>query len=354
VKIPIRNLYYLLAYAWNRPSGARLADASVESCHVPEDLFALLLNNGIRQQIRRGLDRGYSVTSEALSGVRGRIDVARSVKTASLLKAQLWCDFDELSHDVLHNQILKATLRALLMCPDIARSLHDDSADVLRYFGHVSDISLNERAFRQVQLHSNNRPYRFLLHVCELLFRQLLPQPNGTGYKFLELPDEQLDQIFESFVRNFYAREQSDFPVVKVESFAWNEVTAGAEATTWLPRMKTDASLISKDLKVVVETKFYGKAFVRSQYGERESIRSLHLYQLFAYLRNLSMVGDQVVSGLLLYAAAGQQQTLRYVMHGHDVVVATLDLTQSPAVIRERLLEVLTKTVERPLAACTQ
>jgi 5-methylcytosine-specific restriction enzyme subunit McrC len=79
------------------------------------DLFAKVMIGGIKHLIRRGIDRGYIPITEELSTVRGRIHVYESIKPAIHKRPRLVCTFDDLSHDVLHNQILKATILRLIV-----------------------------------------------------------------------------------------------------------------------------------------------------------------------------------------------------------------------------------------------
>ena len=53
--------------------------------------------------MRRRLDRGYQVQSEALATVRGHIDLSSSFQLQARNVRRLQCEFDELSHDLLHN-----------------------------------------------------------------------------------------------------------------------------------------------------------------------------------------------------------------------------------------------------------
>jgi 5-methylcytosine-specific restriction enzyme subunit McrC len=43
-----------------------------------------------------------------------------------LLTATLPCEFDELSYDILHNQILKATIRRLIRTEKLSRQIADE------------------------------------------------------------------------------------------------------------------------------------------------------------------------------------------------------------------------------------
>ena len=117
--IPIRNLYYLFLYAWARFPGGAIGEAGIDESPDLPNLFAKLLSAGTRRLFRRGLDRGYKTFTDEMVGPRGRLRLDRMIKEATQLRGTAVCDFDELTHDVLHNQILKATLTNLARCVDV-------------------------------------------------------------------------------------------------------------------------------------------------------------------------------------------------------------------------------------------
>ena len=59
------------------------------------------------------------------------------------------CDYDELSYDVLHNQILKATMWRLIRTPGMALELTEGLAKLCRMFSDIRDIELTSRVFGQ-------------------------------------------------------------------------------------------------------------------------------------------------------------------------------------------------------------
>ena len=141
--IPIRNLYYLFTYAWGRfPAGASISVGIDKAPDIP-NLFARLLIEGANRLLRRGLDRGYTSFVEERRSPRGRLLVDRIIKEQSLRRGALVCSFDELTVDVVHNQIIKATALAL----SGAQNLEDEYAHQLgtltRRMGTVSDVRLS-------------------------------------------------------------------------------------------------------------------------------------------------------------------------------------------------------------------
>src|SRR5262249_10131676 len=133
--------------------------------------FAKVLLQACRQIFRRGLDRAYQNFEEELPLLRGRVDIIKSLRHGSLGKGRIWCQYDELKHDALHNQIIKATLERLRKHPRVPLRLKAEIIKVIRTFEaiDVKDIPIRNQDFRRVQLHRHNAFYGFLLHICELL-----------------------------------------------------------------------------------------------------------------------------------------------------------------------------------------
>jgi 5-methylcytosine-specific restriction enzyme subunit McrC len=295
------------------------------------------IRNGIQHLIKRGLDRAYISETSDIPGIRGKLEISASIKRRGRVDGRAVCTFDELSHDVLHNQLLKASLIRLVRTDQIDSGLRRELSDLLLRFANVRTIALRNEAFRQVQLHSNNRFYRLLLSVCALLHRQMLPDSTGATYRFVDFSEEQLDTIFQSFVRNFFAHHQSIYRV-SAERLRWQRTIANESVLSYMPTMMTDVSMESPTRKLVIETKFYEKTLRRHHRDDdKGKVNSSHLYQLFAYLQNLGVRDNRAIDGLLLYAQAEDELFLELNMFGHDIRIATIDLASSPESIGARL-----------------
>ena len=140
MNIPIENLYYLLIYAWNMLEEADQVDVDVAGSTDLLDLLARVLNGGVEHLVRRGLDRAYVARSEEIPGIRGRLLISQSVAKLSFPQGRAWCQFDDLSHDVLHNQIVKSTLGRLLKASDLDKELRKQ---LRANFDRLGDVSVN-------------------------------------------------------------------------------------------------------------------------------------------------------------------------------------------------------------------
>lgn len=340
--IPIANIYYLYCYAWDRFSeGKTLASGGQASPDLP-NLLARVMLNGMHALFRRGLDRAYQPVEEELATVRGHIELGPSLRLQARNLRRLQCAYDELSHDVLHNQILKATLKRLCLSPTLERDLSADIQRMLRRLPDVTDIRLTSSCFGRVQLHRNNAFYGLLLRIAELAFDSMLPAENGDGYLFKDaLRDErEMARVFEAFVRNFYRFEQKRYRVQPL-AISWDAVPVKVGPEDRLPQMRVDVFLRSAERQIIIDTKYYAEAL--QSYQGATSFRSGNLYQLYSYLKNHAVrlpPGTQL-DGMLLYPQVGGEIDASYDIHGHRIRVATVDLAAPWPEIASRLLELV-------------
>ena len=184
IKIPIQNIYYLLCYAWNKLEERDIVDVrGIDSTNIL-DLFARVLIGGLSHLFKQGLDRGYVTFSEDTRCLKGKICFSPTIKQNLLIQAKVYCDYDELSYDVIHNQILKATIRLLITEESLDKDFKDQLTGFYRRLQEIGDIQLSHKIFAIVQLHRNNSFYDFLLKICELVYDNLLPSEEPGKSKF--------------------------------------------------------------------------------------------------------------------------------------------------------------------------
>lgn len=339
--IPIENIYYLFCYAWDRFEEALTIQVGGSSSPDLPTLLAKVLLNGTRTLLRRGVDRGYRLHDEDLATLRGQIDLGQTLRLRSRQTRRLHCRFDELSYDVLHNQILKASLQRLARAPGIEPSIARELRQAVQQFSSVSDIRLEAGVFSRVHVHRNISGYGLLMRVAELAFHSLLPTEDGKRFKFHDvLRDERkMAAVFEAFVRNFYRREQSTFAVEPL-LLNWNAEQLSDRGEGRLPAMRVDVFLRSHERRIIVDTKYYADAL--QTYRGAQTYHSGHLYQLFAYLRNAQGINAaDRYDGMLLYPEARSRPDACYRIHGHLIRIATVNLAQPWLSIERRLLELI-------------
>lgn len=337
--IPIRNLYYIFCYAWSRFPAGDQVEVGIDDCPDLANLLAKLLLENTHRLMRRGLDRGYVDQIEELKAPRGRLLFDRIIKEQTLRRGAAICSFDELRHDVLHNQIIKATARALISVKSLTRPLQQELSVLLRQLSQVSDIRLTGPLFRRVQLSRDRQLYGLLMRLCEFVFYSMLPDENGAKARFADILDDEvrMSTIFEEFLRNFYEHEQSEFRV-KRDNMSWNAIPLTEGAAGILPGMETDISLTSSERTIVIDAKYYKETLV-GRPGFTKKLRSAHLYQLFAYMHHASIryPGTQV-DGALIYPAVGTSVSADYQILDHRLRVVAIDLNRDWKEISDSLI----------------
>lgn len=339
-RVPVRNLYYLFAYAWDQFPVAAEADSGEDAGPDGTALLTRVLVVGMLRQLRRGLDRIYVSHEEELAGVRGRIDLTRTLTGSLLQRGRTVSRYEELEYDSPANRLLKATLRRCAVDEAVPIALRRKVRALHRTLevAGVGDVRPTRSAFRQIQIHRGNRRYRFLLHVAELLMENRFPDEAGSVGPFAAvLRDEaRMAGLFERFLLNFYRSEQRAFRA-SAEVVGWQVEPRDELSALLMPIMKTDIVLRSPTRTIIADAKFYRQT-LQSGFG-KETVRSGHLYQLFSYIKNMEPKEEVPVEGMLIYPTVQRDLTLRYRIAGHPVVVATVDLAASWASIRQRLLD---------------
>lgn len=314
----------MLAYAFQVLNENGYKDIATEQFDNVGELCAAILAKGISVQLKRGLGKEYVSQTEPLSSLRGKIDIAESIKTQSMLRKQLVCTYDDFTVNSYMNRILKSTME-LLIRSDISKVRKKDLRKLLVFFGDVDSIDVYDINWR-LQYNRNNQSYRMLISICYLVVKGLL-QTNTAGItKLMDFLDEQrMCRLYEKFILEYYRREHP-------------EVKASASQIPWqldddfgamLPVMQSDIMLSKGSATLIIDAKYYGHT-IQSQYGVN-TLHSGNLYQIFTYVKNKDAeYGDQphTVSGMLLYAQTDEvvQPNHVYHMSGNKITVRTLDL----------------------------
>ena len=342
MNIPVQNIYYLLSYAWNKLEESQIVSVDKLDSTKLTDLFAKVLSNGMAYILKRGLDRSYVLHEEITRTLRGKVDFNTTLKRNYFFMPDLNCHYDDLNHNVLHNQIIKSTILNLLSLKDLDKDIREELVNIVHKLHEIDRIKLTSRHFGLVQLHSNNSFYDLLLRICELIHDALMISEEQGSSKFRDFTrDERAMRIlFEEFVRNFYKREQSEYKIYR-ENISWDTGEMDEHSNKLLPRMQTDISLSSNDRKIIIDTKYYTNAL--QMHYDKESIRSSNLYQIYAYLTNVKpeYSGQPKSEGILLYPTVTKELDSETYIKGHKISFKTINLNQDWQGIHQDLLNVL-------------
>lgn len=332
----IKNIYYMLAYAYEsleRPEYKRFEEEEFEDA---DDLFAALLSSGIGFLMKKGLHRDYVGYREDLPTVRGKIDLPSTIRNKVARKQTISCEFDELSENNYLNQILKTTAMLLIKNPKVTSEWKNLLKTEMHYFANVD--ALDPKSIRWPKHYRRSSVcYEPSIHVCEMAIKSMLLVAEEGDRNSLGLPEDSvLCHIYEKFILNYYARHRPDLkPSAAKVDWALDD---GFD--DMLPDMQTDVCLEKGKRILIIDAKYY-KDITQVNYG-KHSIRSDHLYQILAYVKNRQAANEDFhVSGMLLYAKREEDiEPKTYKIHGNEISVGTLDLNASFRELTQKLDEI--------------
>ncbi len=326
--IYIKNVFYMLAYAFHALSLDQYEDLAGEEFEHMHDLFAAILAKGITRQVKQGLYREYLNRTEDLPTLRGKIELAGTIRNRIARTQRLSCEYDELSENNLYNQVLKTTSMLLLRHGQIVDERRSDLRKTMLFFSSVDEIEPASIRWDALRFQRNNVSYRFLLSVCQLVLEGMLITTERGERKLARFVDDQhMERLYEKFILEYYAAE-CDCAAASSPQVKW---ALDDGMGTLLPIMQTDVVLRRGNRELIIDAKYYAHTLQES-YGVAK-VHSENLYQIFTYVKNREAEladTDHEVSGMLLYAKTDEQMQPDgvYQMSGNQISVKTLDLNR--------------------------
>lgn len=337
----IKNVYYMLAYAFQVLRRKNYDNVAAEDFDNVQDLFAAILAKGVSQQLKQGLYREYITKNEDLSVLRGKLDIYGTVKNQIQRKILLSCEYDELSVNNIFNQILKTTITILIKDTGVKKLHKAELKKIVLFFNEVDEIRISNIRWDSLIYQRNNQNYKMLMNVCYFVLDGMIQTTNKGDYKMTTFSDEHIHRLYEKFVLEYFKQQHSYLSEARAAQVKWDLSSDTEESMIrFLPVMQTDIFLRYKEQILIIDTKYYGHT-MQMQY-DKETLHSGNMYQIFAYVKNQDVKNTGNVSGMLLYAKTEEAITpdCSFVMSGNKICVKTLDLNKEFKLIAAQLDEI--------------
>lgn len=332
--VVIKNIYYMMAYAFKAIDIADFKRLEVESFGNVLDLLAAILAAGLDAQRRRGFEREYQPREEDLMCMRGRIDIADTMRLRMRRRRDLHCVFDGRTEDTYKNQVLKTTALYLLRAPEVDARRKRDLKRSLVLMQDVSPLDPQRIAWGSMTYHRNNRSYQLLMNVCYLALHELLLRDERGEVRLADvLSGDSLHRLYERFILEYYRKRWNWLHPAAREIDRW----IGESVPAFLPRMLTDVTLVNGSKSLIIDAKCYGT--ILGTHYDKEILSPANLNQIFSYVMHAATAFDGEVSGMLLYAKTegAELESESWLELGHVYHVRTLDLNQNFASIAAQL-----------------
>lgn len=334
--IIIRNIYYMLTYAFQDLRQNNYDDIAGEDFDNILDLFAEILYKGTSYQLKRGLHKEYILQCDDITTAKGRININESIRLKLQRKKLLACQFDDFSEDNIHNQIIKSTLSLLIRLNEVKPLRKRRLRSILLFFSNVSDCELKTVRWNGIKYDRNSSTYRMLHHFCYFVVQRMLLTTEDGPFRTKDFDEKLMSRLFEKFVLSYYRKHHPQFCArsAKVE---WN-INPMESTLPIIPEMRTDIMLKFPSRTLIIDTKYYGRS--TQEYRDKVSIHSSNLYQINAYVFHEDKSHTGTVDGMLLYAKTMEEicpDGQMKLNDGNTIYFRTLDLNQNFGNIKHQL-----------------
>lgn len=334
--IMIRNVYYMLAYAFQELRQNNYAEITGESFDDIYDLFAEIIARGISYQLKQGLYRQYVAKNESLQTVRGKIDINGTIANRMRNIHQIACDYDELSENNIYNQILLTTAILLIKRSDVKKEKKAKLKQLMLFFQNVQPIDVHTIRWNALRFDRNNQNYRMLLYLCYFIINEWLMTSESGKFKMREFSDDHMCRLFEKFILAYYKKHHPELKPCAAQ-IDWN-IDKEQSTMSILPIMQTDILLTMGERTLIIDAKYYTRS-MQKQY-DKSTIHSNNLYQIHTYVTECDEEHKGNVDGMLLYAKTQEDIVPDGQMKrkdGNYIYFRTLDLNEDFQSIKERL-----------------
>jgi 5-methylcytosine-specific restriction enzyme subunit McrC len=347
--IPIRNIWYLMAYAANETAKLNSAHTSSDAFFEDlPDLVARLLVEETRLRIWGNLTVGYRSRQIELPRLRGTISHIQTARRNSFTRGQIVCRYEEITLDTTENKLVRTALGAIaalakdddvrLKCKATEKHMESLGVGLLPQRGGL--VSLG-------RIPANPRDARMCALAVLALQMEIPSQEAGRRSLYSpEIVERWLQSLFEKAVLGFYRYHlgPKGWSVKGGRILKWHSEDSSSGLSSILPSMKTDIELTNQveKQKTVIDTKF-ASILAPGRVGVA-SLRSGYIYQLYAYLRSQEDSEEGLArptTGILLHPSVGYSLYEETIIQGHRFRFATVDLLEEPKIIEKQLLTLI-------------
>lgn len=321
-KLGIDRVLFLVSYAID-PTRWRRDTAPVEAADSLVEALVPTFAHHVHAVLRRGLLHGYRTVDETATTVRGRVRLADQQRIRPGLHLPLEITYDEFTHDVLENRLLRTAIDRLARIP----LRHERSRLVLRdlreQFATVAPLAIGPGSVPEPIWTRLNDRYRPAVSLARLILSDQsvdvrVGEVAATGMLF------DMAEVFEAFVHR---------ALQEALGLGRRAFPRGADGhrlsldTDEAIRLKPDLSRWMPDGRCV----FVGDC--KYKRVKAEGVPNADLYQLLAYASALDLD-----DGLLVYAAGERAAGSHTVRHlGKRLHVRTLDLAGNPGQVLSQI-----------------
>lgn len=345
--IYIKNIYYMLSYAFKVLKREDYERISPESFQSAENLFAMIIYKGASQIIKQGLYKEYVFVNDNINTVKGKVNTQGTIKNRINRIKTVNCDFDELSENNIYNQIIYLTINCLYKCSLLRKELKEKLKKCLIRMQNIELIEMSLIKWNKLVFHNNNKIYEMMINICYFVLTGMIQTENKGKYKVVRFSEEKMEKVYERFILEYYRQNYKGKIASNAEQISWNVDGQDKQKNvlSYWTTMQTDVTLKKDDKVLIIDAKYYSKIF---DYRFSKKYHSYNLYQIYSYVKNYDKNKTGKVVGILLYAKTDEDVPTSepISIDGNVFCVEVLDLYQNFDSIKKQLDNLITKYLD--------
>ena len=179
--------------------------ASIElQKHSLLDVFILQFCDQLHAELMQGKIRNYVEKHENINVLRGRLRVEQQFKYNLAHKERLYCQYDELSEDNAHNQVIKYILR-LMMKISTGSMVRKQLTELLMRFDAVRDVRADLQIIDSLTFNRSTCRFEHIFRQCRWFLQGLHPDVLVGKNTCISLLFD-MNKLFESYVASVFKK----------------------------------------------------------------------------------------------------------------------------------------------------
>jgi len=249
-----------------------------------EILIGLFLD-ALVDAVRQGLPRQYLQHEDDLPRLRGRLDVQRQFTVLAASPQRLASRYDELSPDIVLNQIMKAALGRLRQLSRSARNQRQIT-ELSFVYADIASVPVKDLRWDRVILDRTNRRWRKLLQLAQLLLGGRF-QGTSTGATLGFSLLFEMNTLFEQYVATIMMRTAGPTGFhVKPQDASLYCLEAVGDDGRLVRRFQTQPDIVLRrhgETRLLIDTKW--KRLASTIDDPKNGVAQADVYQMMAYAR---------------------------------------------------------------------
>lgn len=179
------------------------ADIALQK-HALLDVFILHFCDQLQAELMQGMIRHYVERNENLYVLRGRLRMEQQFKHNLAHRERLYCQYDEMSADNSHNQVIKFVLR-FMMKVSTGMMARKQLTELLMRFDAISDVKADLQMIDSLTFNRSTCRYEPIFKQCRWFLQGLHPDVIVGHNPCLTLLFD-MNRLFESYVANVFRK----------------------------------------------------------------------------------------------------------------------------------------------------